>query len=368
MNDRRKKRRTAGSVIASVFLSILLLVPMFLCIVLWEVRGIVSEEGMRYFLDEIKPEKIELSDLDPGESGTLLEAITDSVNESLKEQAVTPDEVGELLKNPSLKEFLSRELGDIAEDFKTGRSNAAVTKEELIRLAEKNWSLIEPLFISQMMDQITGAVDAAAAGYMEAELREALLDYRKTHPEASKYTGMLETLDKTGGIKPADRDLFEEYITKEYLSGYFKESLPETIPDDATERLNTVYLRSEIPQEASRIMNTAFSMVPVYLLLGICAIFCLLYFIADRHIPGDAFIGIGALLVTLIGPLAIAGLFYTGHMNAWVSLNGGSYATAFFSGFFPGFQLKTNLIGAGAGLGMIVLGIVINLLTRRKQA
>ena len=44
--SQQKKGRTAGSIIASILLSLLLILPMTLGVVLWEMRGTVSEKGI----------------------------------------------------------------------------------------------------------------------------------------------------------------------------------------------------------------------------------------------------------------------------------------------------------------------------------
>ncbi len=362
------KRRTAGSVIASVLLSVLLLLPMILGVFLAELRAVMSQEGVGYYLDRIQLGRIDASELYPGKKGSLLDDLVDTVNENLKGEQLSAEKVEELIEETGVKPFLAREIGEILEDLKTGRTEAAVTPREVTALIEKNWSLFEPMALAEVEEEMNAAVDLAAAGKMDPDYRQAILEYRKAYGADPKYDTMLNTIESTGGIRAADRDLLLEFTRDELLSRSLKEELSETVNKEMTSNLSTAYIRSQMQSDERKALDTVFSIVPVLILVGICAVLIILYFVADRHIPGDAFIGIGSLLVTVLGPLACVGCLYTGLENAWLNLCGGNYLVSYVVGAFEGFHLKANLIGAAAGLGMIVLGIVINTVTRRRTA
>ena len=359
------KRRTAGSVVASVILSLLLLGPLTLTVVLWELRSTVSEAGIRYYLDELDVSRVEISGPGIGKQ-PLLDYLTDALNESMGREIFTAKKLKKLVNNSGLKSFLSREIGDFAEDFKNGTSTARVTREELRKLIEKNGETIRAFLMTEVDEELTQAVDAAIAGHMDAGFLSGLRDFIRTHTVDGKYSAMLGRIETSGSVQAGDRDLLLDFLQNEYLSTTLLDSMTEGIPEDSLKRLSTAYLREQMGSEASRVMDIAFSLLPFYILLGICAFFILLYFIADRHIPGDAFIGIGALLVTVLGPMAVSGLLYTSGSEAWMALHRGIYLSAYFSGAFSGFNLTANLIGAGVGLGLIALGIILNIATRRR--
>ena len=360
-----KKGRTVGSVIFSVLLSILLLAPLALTILLWEVRGIVSEAGFRHLLQELDPGRIDLAEFDPSETGTLFEVLAERINAQMEDQTVTPAALEDAVRRSSLKDFLAQEAGEFAEDLKKGTSHASVTEEELMQLIDENWSVIEPFLPGELEEQVTAAADAAAAGYMDPELGKVLKAHREAHKAAPKYEDMLDHLEKTGALRPEERDLFLDYLKNDYLPAFIRQSIAEGLPEEFG-RLNTDYLRNQIPDDAAGIVNLAFSMLPVLILLGGCALLALLYFVADRHVPGDALIGIGALLMTVMSPLIVAGLIFVRSKDNWIAILR-SYVSGLTSGAFAAYHLETNLIISAAGMLLVILGIIWNMLRRRTR-
>ena len=358
--SQQKKGRTAGSIIASILLSILLILPMTLGVVLWEMRSTVSEKGIRYFLDEVDWSRINLSEFDSGKKGSVIDALTEALNNSLKSERFTSADVETLISSPSIKTFLSREIGELAGDLKTGRSTASVTKEEIGQLVEENWDLFEPVFTAEVEPEITKTVDDAAAGKMDPGFRKEFLAFSKNYSTDQKYARMLKEIEETGNIRKEDRDLLYDFVKNEYFVRMFKANLSSFIPDEMTKQLSTAHLRSQLPEDQAGLINTALSNLPFILLLAFCAVFCLLYFLANRRIIGDAFIGLGALLVTILLPLAIAGLRFALRSESWLRSFEGSQLAGYLSGAFTGFHLTGNLICAVIGLGMMVLGIILN--------
>ena len=90
MNN-QKKRRTAGSVIASVLLSLLLILPLTLSVILCELRSILSENGIRYYLDEADLSRISISSSYPGKNETLLDQLAASLRARAGRQPPTPE-------------------------------------------------------------------------------------------------------------------------------------------------------------------------------------------------------------------------------------------------------------------------------------
>ncbi len=291
----QKKRRTAGSVIASVFLSILLLAPLTLGVFWWELRDILSEKGIEYCLDSIKPEEIKFSGAGTGRGETLLDRMAESVNKVFGSKKVTADDMKEMIDGSTAKAFIAREAGDIFEDLKNGTSRAAVTAEELSAFVEENWHLLEGLF-----------------------------------------------------------------------PGMYRDEIAKKLTDEVTGKLSTAYLRSEMEDEGEKIVGTAFSALPGYAAIGIIAVLVLLYFVADRHIPGDAFIGIGALLLTVCGPLAAAGVLHPLDKLFRRYLTEGEYLARSVSNAFLEFHQTRNLTAAVIGLCLVILGLVLNGLSHRR--
>lgn len=361
------KGRTAGSVIASIILSLLLLIPMTLGIVLWEMRSTVSEKGVRYFLDEVEWDRIDLSELSSGQADSLFNDLTDSLNQMTGDDRFTAADVQELITAPGMKSFLSREIGDFAEDLKTGQSNASVTKEELQQLVLDNWSIFEPLFTEEAEENLREFIKDAAAGQPDPEAVSALLAYADKYGSDEKYTEMLENLRETGTIRPEDSELLYSFFKNEYFVTMFQENASAFIPEEMTRELSTTYMRSQIPPEESRIINAALSPLPFIILLAFCAVLWLIYFVANRRIIGDAFIGLGALVMTILLPLTLTGYGFTSLRERWLSAYDGNYLRNFISGAFSGYHLKTNLILTAAGLVMIILGIILNVNQRKKR-
>jgi len=92
----------------------------------------------------------------------------------------------------------------------------------------------------------------------------------------------------------------------------------------------------------------------------------LLLFVANRRIPGDAFVWIGVLLLTVCGNLAASGLLHGTKGLFWRSLAEDNYLAYALSGALLGYHQTRNLIIAAAGLGLIILGIVLNRPAHRR--
>ena len=363
----QKKRRTAGSVIASVFLSILLLVPLTAGIFWWELRDIFSEKGIEYCLDRIDPEKIRLSDIGAGGTGTLLDKLAGSVNEMFGYEAVTAPVLKEKLEASTLKPFLAREAGDIFEDLKHGTSLAALTPEEISAFVEENWSLFADLIPAVSEEVLAEAADMAVAGdAADSGFAEVVRDYLKKHDPPEKYDGMIRTFQETGKIEEEDRELLTEFMKDYLIPGMYQDQISEKLTAKEIKTLNTAYLRSQMGPEAENIIGTAFSLLPGLALLGIIFILVLLYFAADRHIPGDAFIGIGALMITVCGALAALGSFDPAQ-STLRQLAEENYFAYCLTKAFLGFHQTRNLIIAGTGLGLVALGIILNGRSRRRS-
>ena len=362
----QKKRRTAGSVIASVFLSILLLAPLTLGVFWWELRDILSQKGIEYCLDSIKPEEIKISGAGTGRGETLLDRMADSVNKVFGSKKVTADDMKEMIDGSTAKAFIAREAGDIFEDLKNGTSRASVTAEELSAFVEENWHLFEGLLPSVPEEDLALAVDTVVAGEVDPGFAETVRDYLKKHDPSKKYDGMIRTFQATGAVEEKDRDLLTEFLTKELFPGMYRDEIAKKLTDEVTGKLSTAYLRSEMEDEGEKIVGTAFSALPGYAAIGIIAVLVLLYFVADRHIPGDAFIGIGALLLTVCGPLAAAGVLHPLDKIFRRYLTEGEYLARSVSNAFLGFHQTRNLTAAVIGLCLVILGLVLNGLSRRR--
>ena len=332
----QKKRRTAGSVIASVFLSILLLAPLTLGVFWWELRDILSQKGIEYCLDSIKPEEIKISGAGTGRGETLLDRMADSVNKVLGSKKVTADDMKEMIDVSTAKAFIAREAGDIG------------------------------LLPSVPEEDLALAVDTVVAGEVDPGFAETVRDYLKKHDPPKKYDGMIRTFQATGAVEEKERDLLTEFLTKELFPGMYRDEIAKKLTDEVTGKLSTAYLRSEMEDEGEKIVGTAFSALPGYAAIGIIAVLVLLYFVADRHIPGDAFIGIGALLLTVCGPLAAAGVLHPLDKLFRRYLTEGEYLARSVSNAFLGFHQTRNLTAAVIGLCLVILGLVLNGLSRRR--
>lgn len=362
----QKKRRTAGSVIASVFLSILLIAPLTLGIFWWELRDILSEKGIEYCLDSIELDEIRLSDAGIGKKGTLLDEMTESVNKALGSEVVAPSVLKEKIEASTVRSFIAREIGEILADFKKGTSSAAVTAEELAAFVEENWPLFADLIPAMPEENLEAAVDSVIAGEVNDEFAGIFQDFLKKHDPPQKYDGMIRTFQATGAVEEKDRALLKEFLDKELIPGLYKDQFSEKLAEELPRELNTAYLRSQMKADEAKVLDTAFSLMPGAVLLGIIAVLVLLYFVADRHIPGDAFIGIGALLLTVCGPLAASGVLHPLQSFFRQHLAGVNYFAYTLSETFLEFHQTRNLIAAGAGLGLVILGIVLNGLSRRR--
>ena len=362
----QKKRRTAGSVIVSVFLSILLLAPLTVGVLWWELRDILSQEGIAYCLDRIELDEIKLSDVGTGGKGTLLDKLTESVNKAFGSEVVSTADMKEKIEGSTVKSFIAREAGDIFEDFKNGTSKAAVAPEELAAFVEENWHLFEDLLPTFSEKNLEAAADYVIAGDVDGEFKEIVEDHLKRHDPDKKYDGMIRTFRETGKVEEKDRALLIEFLKNELFPGMYKDQISEKLVEEMPRDLNTAYLRRQMKDDEERVLDTAFSMLPGYAVIALSAVLVLLYFVADRHIVGDAFIGIGALLITVCGPLAASGVLDPARNAFRQRLAEENYFAYSLTEAFLGYHRTLNLTAAGIGLGLVLFGIVLNTLSRRR--
>ena len=146
----------------------------------------------------------------------------------------------------------------------------------------------------------------------------------------------------------------------------YKDQISEKLAEEMPKDLNTAYLRRQMGAEEERVLDTVFSMLPGYILIAVIAVLVLLSYVADRHIVGDAFIGIGALLITVCGPLAASGALHPERSTFWQGLAEENYFAYSLSEAFLGFHQTRNLTAAGIGLGLVIFGIIVNTLSRRR--
>lgn len=362
----QRKRRTAGSVIASVFLSILLLAPLAVGVFWWELRDILSQKGIEYCLDSIELDEVKLSDVGGDGKGTLLDRMTESVNKAFGSEVVTAAEMKEKIEGSTLRSFIAREVGEILEDLKNGTSYAGLTANEIDVFVEENWHLLEDLLPSFSQKNLEVAADYVIAGEVDANFTERLENHLKKHDPAKKYDEMIRTFRETGKVEEKDRALLIEFLKEELFPGMYKDQISEKLAEEMPKDLNTAYLRRQMGSEEEKVLDIAFSMLPGYVLIAVIAVLVLLYCVADRHIVGDAFIGIGALLITVCGPLAASGALHPERGTFWQGLAEENYFAYSLSEAFLGFHQTRNLTAAGIGLGLVIFGIIVNTLSRRR--
>lgn len=210
-------------------------------------------------------------------------------------------------------------------------------------------------------------MDVVIAGQIDTGFAKVVDDYLENNRPGKRYDRMIRTFRETGKVEEEDRDLLIEFLKKELFPSMYKERITEKLTGEATRKLSTAYLRSEMDNTAEKAVDTAFSMLPGYVVLGVIAVLVLLYFVADRHVPGDAFIGIGALLITVCGDLALSGVLHAEQSIFWKSLAAENYFAYALSGAFLGFHQAGNLIAAAVGLALVIIGIFINVMRRRRD-
>ena len=366
--NRKTRRRTAGSVIISILLTVILLLTFTVLAVFYELRSTLSPEGISYMLDRFDPSRVQMSELDPSESGTLLDPLADSINESLGGQAITAADLKVILEKSTLKSTISREAGDIAEDFKAGKSTASFTEAEMSQFLDENWDYIKDLIPKEGIDSIDTMPDEADSGTVDQELVNELQKYIDTHQVDPQYQAALDAYKATGKLPDGARESLKGLITDDIMGGEVKEFLKTDLYEEMGAKLSTQFIRSQMDDSTNMIVDTAFSMTPIYVLIGINAFIILLYLLANHRIIGDAFIGVGTVPIWVCGAMAGGGILSRFMPERWAGIvKEGGYLAANLLGSFLQESFRLNTLAMAVGAGLILFGIIVNAVICRKK-
>ena len=176
----KAKKLPVGLRILFGFLSLILCVALFattvLTIVLADVRVLTNEDNLQVIISHVmfgtpikKPAPVAPQAVggmkleEAGSTGAMTDMIVDKLYELLGEQfgeevPFTKDEVGDLLDQSTIPEFLSDKMAGIISDIYTGDITTTITGEEVAQLLEENKQLIEETIGTELPQEYVDAI------------------------------------------------------------------------------------------------------------------------------------------------------------------------------------------------------------------
>ena len=176
----KAKKLPVGLRILFGFLSLILCIALFattvLTIVLADVRVLTNEDNLQVIISHVmfgtpikKPAPVapqavggmKLDEVSGG--GAMTDMIVDKLYELLGEQfgeevPFTKDEVGDLLDQSTIPDFLSDKMAGIISDIYTGDITTTITGEEVAQLLEENKQLIEETIGTELPQEYVDAI------------------------------------------------------------------------------------------------------------------------------------------------------------------------------------------------------------------
>ena len=163
----KAKKLPVGLRILFGFLSLVLCVALFattiVSIVLADVRVLTNEDNLEVIISHVmfgtpikKPAPVapqafggmKLDETDSSTTGSMTDMVVNALYDLLGEQfgeevPFTKEEVGDLLDQSTIPDFLSDKMAGIVSDIYTGNTTTTITGEEVAQLLEENKQLIE---------------------------------------------------------------------------------------------------------------------------------------------------------------------------------------------------------------------------------
>lgn len=137
--EKQPKKTSVMSVISTVLLSICLLVTMLLSVTILTVRNTISEGGLATLITELDVSEVMKS------SGIINNDTSDEFLRRLERDygvQVDEEELGEMIEDSTLPEFVADKVGNFSTDFFNGSAELVITKEEMVELIEDNIDLL----------------------------------------------------------------------------------------------------------------------------------------------------------------------------------------------------------------------------------
>ena len=138
--EKKQPQKTSPlSVIASVLLSICLFVTMLLSVSVLTVRNTISEGGVSNLITELDVSELMKS------SGVVSDNNSNEFLRRLERDygvKIDEDDLGEMIEDSTVPEFVAEKVGDFSGDFFSGNAELVITKEEMVELVEENLDLL----------------------------------------------------------------------------------------------------------------------------------------------------------------------------------------------------------------------------------
>ncbi|MBO5323343.1 MAG: hypothetical protein J6A88_04500 [Oscillospiraceae bacterium] len=178
----KAKKLPVGLRILFGFLSVILCVALFattvLTIVLADVRVLTNEDNLQVIISHVlfgtpiqKPAPVapqavggmKLDETDSSTTGSMTDMVVDALYDLLGEQfgeevPFTKEEVGDLLDQSTIPDFLSDKMAGIMSDIYTGNTTTTITGEEVAQLLEENKALIEDTIGMEMPQEYVDTI------------------------------------------------------------------------------------------------------------------------------------------------------------------------------------------------------------------
>lgn len=340
------------------FLSVLLCIVLFVvsvaAILVVDVQTVTSKDGLQSIIDQaLFPTKkarvlpklsgMDLGGLlgdgglgDLGDLDNLADSpLVDSIYEMIKEQAgedipVTKEQVGQILEESTLPEFLSEKVSSMVNDVFTGENTTTITTDEVIQLLEENAPLLEEHF--------------------DIQIDQTQMDVVEDWLEENDIVGNVKTeINKTLGI-----------LAPELPGGEGGTVGGNKAPGSILDLMDPNTAAPQTPYEILQLVRAVTSQQTLHILLGLCGAIFLLLLLTHWGRPFAAVrsAGIPVMLAGLLMLLPTAAVSFLPPELPFISVIQSIFSTTG----------NISLIVAAGGLVLIILGAVLNSVCKNAAA
>lgn len=130
-----KKRKSAGLVVLSIFLGIILFFLVVGTILIVGFRSFSSESAIKEMVESVDIAGIDISQITGAENQQLEDYIYEAANETLP-GTLTKQEVRDILESPNTKDYIAEMISGSLDSMLTGSGKVEISSDDLISLVE----------------------------------------------------------------------------------------------------------------------------------------------------------------------------------------------------------------------------------------
>lgn len=360
-----KKKLPLGIRIVFGFLSVLLCICLFattlLTIVVADLNTITSKDGLQTIITQIlfpksAPVRVTpklsgdtmaglggFSGIDFSSGGLDQNALIDSIYDMVAQQSggelpISKEEVGELLEETTIPDFISDKMSSIVSDVITGEVTTTITKEEVMDLIKENADVIEEKLDIEIEDEV---IESVGTWIEESEVMDTV------QQEINTAIGVTPPATTPGGSAGSPEGVAPAPVK------------PHKAPTTILDLLGPDVKAPTSISDSLVLLRAVSSTNSLLICIGACVAIFLLLLLTHWGRPFAAVRSAGI-------PIMIAGIvmLLPGLISAFIPA--GNMIVLNIIQKILGMTLTVSVIVALVGLAMVISGSILNSVFKRK--